>query len=154
MSDAALLHHFHSKAGLLEAVLRQRDMHAYEYAPLDHAVGADAIQGLIALVQFNSSTPGVIELYTTLAAEATSPDHPVHEYFVRRYETVRRLVARAFEALKDQDLLSPGVDPLWATDATIALMDGLQIQWLYDPTSTDMAERLTTHLRVITKLNL
>ena len=50
--------------------------------------------------------------------------------------------AAAFERVAAAGRLLPGVDPMRAAVATIALMDGLQVQWLLDPTSTDMAEAL------------
>ncbi|SFS16826.1 transcriptional regulator, TetR family [Microbacterium sp. cf046] len=154
LTEPALLHHFGTKSGLLEAVLVYRDKQSYDLAPLDRMIGEESIRGLIALVRFNASQPGVIELYTTLAAEATSEDHPVHAYFVRRYETVRSILGLALQQLDAEGKLADGVTPEWAADATMALMDGLQVQWLLDRTVLDMAERLRVFLRLITRLDL
>lgn len=154
LTEPALLHHFGTKTGLLEAVLVYRDQKSYELAPLDRMVGEESIRGLIDLVRFNASQPGVVELYTTLAAEATSEDHPVHEYFVRRYTTVRSILGLAFQQLASEGQLAEGVTAEWAADGTMAFMDGLQVQWLLDRGALDMADRLTVFLRLITRLDL
>ena len=38
--------------------------------------GAETLRGLVALARYNASMPGVVELYCTLSAEATAPEHP------------------------------------------------------------------------------
>jgi AcrR family transcriptional regulator len=147
MSEAGLLHHFRSKSALLQAVLDHRDDLARELVDFDVPDGVEALRGLVALARHNASIPGVVELYCTLSAEATSSDHPAHGYFVQRYEYVRESTTRAFARIASGGRLLPGVDPRRAAVATIALMDGLQVQWLLDPSSTDMAEALAEFFR-------
>lgn len=147
MSEAGLLHHFRSKSALLMAVLDHRDDLARAIVDFDQPDGIIALRGLVALAERNASTPGVVELYCTLSAEATSPDHPAHDYFVRRYVFVRESIGAAFERLKAAGALTPGIDPHRAAVATTALMDGLQVQWLLDPSSTDMAQALAEFFR-------
>ena len=142
MSEAGLLHHFKTKSALLQAVLDHRDEQSRGYVDFDQEDGVEALRGLVALAAHSASTPGVVELFCTVSAEATSPDHPAHDYFIRRYAYVRDNAAAAFERVAAAGRLLPGVDPTRAAVATIALMDGLQVQWLLDPTSTDMAEAL------------
>lgn len=147
MSEAGLLHHFRSKSALLLAVLDHRDVLSRAYVDFDTVDGVETLQGLVGLAEHNASTPGVVELYCTLSAEATSTDHPAHTYFVERYAAVRASTTKAFERAADAGRLRPGVDPARAAVATIALMDGLQVQWLLDPTSTDMAAALREFFR-------
>ncbi|GAA0990858.1 TetR/AcrR family transcriptional regulator [Subtercola frigoramans] len=154
MSEAGLLHHFSSKSRLLEAVLERRDAMADQFVPRQSIDGPTSVRGLVALARYNASTPGVVELYCTLSAEATSPDHPAHDYFVRRYVVTRNLLAEAFADLGTKGLLKDGVDPARAASSTIALMDGLQVQWLLDRTVLDMADELRVHLTNITTLEL
>jgi AcrR family transcriptional regulator len=142
MSEAGLLHHFRSKSALLQAVLDHRDELSRALVDFDLADGVASLRGLEMLARANAATPGVIELYCTLSAEATSPDHPAHAYFVQRYELVRASIGGAFERIEGAGRLMPGIDPQRAAVATIALMDGLQVQWLLDPDSTDMADAL------------
>lgn len=147
MSEAGLLHHFRSKSALLQAVLDHRDDHSREIVDFDEADGVEALRGLVRLAEANAASPGVVELYCTLSAEATSPDHPAHGYFVRRYGYVREVIGAAFGRIAESGRLLPGVDPNRAAVTTIALMDGLQVQWLLDPSSTDMAAALSEFFR-------
>ncbi|WP_129663581.1 TetR/AcrR family transcriptional regulator [Phytoactinopolyspora endophytica] len=152
MSEAGLLHHFPNKSALLAAVLDRRDQHATEMVPLeDDDAPLVTLTGLLRLAAYNSSVPGVVELYCTLSAEATAPDHPAHDYFVRRYEWVRARLTRMFEKLEEQGSLQPGVRPASAARSAVAMMDGLQVQWLLDRDSVDMAEELRDHFaRLVT----
>lgn len=147
MSEAGLLHHFRSKSALLQAVLDHRDDQSRALVDFDLPDGVAALRGLVQLADHNASVPGVIELYTTLSAEATSPAHPAHAYFVQRYEFVRASIGTAFERIAAAGRMAPGIDPHRAAVTTIALMDGLQVQWLLDRDSTDMAAALAEFFR-------
>lgn len=154
MSEAGLLHHFPNKSALLAAVLARRDEQSYDFVPLDEEDGTISIPGLIDLAAYNASIPGVVELYCTLSAEATSPAHPAHEYFVQRYQWTTSNMTRSFRNLAKRGLLREGVTPERAARSTVAMMDGLQVQWLLDRDSVDMAEDLRAHLAELTKLDL
>ncbi|MFD4960045.1 TetR/AcrR family transcriptional regulator [Microbacterium sp. NPDC058389] len=142
MSEAGLLHHFRSKSALLMALLEHRDEMSRSRVDFDIPDGVEALRSLAELARFNAANPGIVELYCVLSAEATAPDHPAHDYFIDRYISVRDSVTRSFQRVADAGRLGDGVDPRRAAVATIALMDGLQVQWLLDPASTDMAEAL------------
>lgn len=142
MSEAGLLHHFRNKSALLEAVLEERDARARALVPIESEDGTDVLRGLIELASHNASTPGVVELYTTLSAEATASDHPAHGYFVRRYEYTRGNIERSFRVLRDEGRLRLGMTPRRAAIMAVALMDGLQVQWLLDRDALDMAAEL------------
>jgi AcrR family transcriptional regulator len=142
ISEAGLLHHFRSKSALLAAVLERRDEqdeNLFKFATDD---GRTNLASLLALAEYNATVPGVVELFCTLSAEATSPDHPAHQYFVDRYARTVEMIRQAFALLDGQGELRAGVDPLRGAQQVIALWDGLQIQWLLDRRSLDMAEHL------------
>jgi AcrR family transcriptional regulator len=149
MSEAGLLHHFPNKQSLLAAVLDLRDQHSLELVPIASEDPFETLNGLVALARYNASVPGVVELYCTLSAEATTPGHPAHDYFVGRYEYTVRNLTRTFERCAELGLLRAGMRPSSAATATVALMDGLQVQWLLDRDSVDMAEELETYLHGI-----
>jgi AcrR family transcriptional regulator len=151
MSEAGLLHHFPRKSALLQAVLDHRDELARAIVDFEDDDGVETLRNLVALARHNASVPGVVELYCAVSAEATAPDHPAHDYFRRRYEEVRTSVGRAFERIAAAGRLASGVHPGRAAVSTIALMDGLQVQWLLDPTSTDMAEALAEYFRAMVR---
>ena len=140
MSEAGLLHHFRSKSALLMALLEHRDELSRARVDFDIPDGVEALRALAELARFNAAQPGIVELYCTLSAEATSPDHPAHDYFVNRYTSVRTSVTGSFERAAAAGRLVDGVDPGRAAVATIALMDGLQVQWLLDPGDVKLGE--------------
>lgn len=149
MSEAGLLHHFKNKSELLMAVLDRRDEHSFEITQFNEVDGIERLRGLVRLAAYNASVPGVVELYCTLSAEATSPDHPAHQYFINRYEWTRQEVGKSFEAVHAEGRLAAGMTPHTAAVATLALMDGLQVQWLLDRRVIDMADELARYFRGI-----
>lgn len=153
ISEAGLLHHFSSKRALLVAVLDHRDERARELIPEDSVDGVSSLRGMVELARQNSSTPGVVELYCVLSAEATAPDHPAHDYFVRRYVTTREMMHTAFEKLRRHGRLRAPIEPAAAAIHTIAFWDGLQVQWLLDRSVVDMGDALEEYLEAIADLS-
>lgn len=146
MSEAGLLHHFTSKSALLAAVLERRDQQTREHFDLDPAHGREVLRSTVELVGYNASIPGVVELFCTLAAEATSATHPAHQYFVERYGSTTAMMCDALREIEARGELRPGVDPGVAARGLVALMDGLQLQWLLDRASVDMAAEVRTYV--------
>ncbi len=142
MSEAGLLHHFRTKAQLLLAVLDHRDELARSRFEFEAHSGRRALEDLVALADYNSTIPGLIELFCTLSAESTSPGHPAHDFFRNRYVRSRQLVIDALTTIQVEGGLRPGVDIRSAAARAIAVWDGLQIQWLLDRSSLDMADEL------------
>ncbi|WP_251152621.1 TetR/AcrR family transcriptional regulator [Cellulosimicrobium sp. Marseille-Q4280] len=154
MSHPGLLHHFPTKVALLEAVLEHRDVVDRSDLGEEIEQGVDYLDALVALVERNSRKRVVVELFTALAAEATSPDHPAHEYFVRRYATTVAAMQDGLQRYADAGRLRDGVDVAVAARHLVALMDGLQVQWLLsldrdDAGHVDMASDLRAYLRLI-----
>ena len=154
LSQAGLLHHYPSKHLLLEAVLDWRDQDALARMGAEQPQGLAMLEALVDLAEHNATTPQVVELHVTLSAEATAQDHPVHDYFVRRYAWLLEMVADAFEHAAARGQLEPGVDCRSAAITLVALMDGLQGLWLLDPGSVDMAEELRRYLRPLVTVDL
>ena len=148
MSQAGLLHHFSNKNELLAGVLELRDDQSRFISNLDGPVGGlEHIRGLVKVVEYNSSVPGLVELHCILSAEATSPDHPAHSYFVNRYKYVVGFTTESFESALAAGQLVAGVDPASAARSLVALMDGLQVQWLLDKNSIDMVDETRRYVQ-------
>ena len=146
LSHAGLLHHFPTKQALLLAVLEHRD--EVDGARLaGGGTGLALLRGMVDLASLNATRPGIVELFTVLSAEATAVHHPAHAYFVRRYETTVRTAELAYEQARADGVLRPGVEPAAAARQFVALMDGLQIQWLLGHRRLDMAAILRAHLQ-------
>ncbi len=143
ISRAGLLHHFPTKEGLLLAVLRERDRRDHaRLAPRGDGPGRDALaqlNDLVALVEHNATIPAIVNLFAVLSAEAGDPGHPAHEFFVRRYAASRANFEHTLVLARERGILLPAVDPVVLAVELVALMDGLQVQWLMDPDGIDMA---------------
>lgn len=133
LTPPGLLHHFPSKPDLLVGLLKEREQR-------DKAVVADALMKhpgdvvslLQALVAHNAAERNDTWLHTVLSSEATSPDHPAHDFFVARYTRVRTALARTIA--KQASASGLAEDEIQALAAIcMAVMDGLQVQWLLDP---------------------
>jgi AcrR family transcriptional regulator len=145
MTHAGLLYYFPSKEALLAAVLERRDTQDGER--LSGSPGLDSLRNLVALAAHNVRHPGIVDLYSRLAAEAVAPDHPAHDYFEQHYLVARRFAADAFHVLAGRGELREGVDPDVAALNFVALMDGLQVQWLSNRDKVDLVDSLRAYLR-------
>jgi AcrR family transcriptional regulator len=138
MSHTGLLRHFPKKELLLEAVLTERELRVREDFDLETSEPLAMLRNHVRLMHSNARTPGIVELYTVLSAEASSPAHPAHAYFVKRYRKVRHRFEAVFVALRDSGQLKNAVDPAGAAMDVIAHSDGMQVQWLMEPGSIDL----------------
>ncbi len=127
LSESGVLHHFDDKRELLEAVLEARDLEYLE-RPVRSGLG---------IVRENAQRVEAVRLFAVVSAEATDTDHPAHDYFVRRYERTRGTTEDSFSEAQAAGAIPADLDPALAARIALAVMDGLQIQWLLDP-SQDM----------------
>lgn len=131
MTHAGVLHHFGSKENLLRAVLQYRDNLGTSAAHT--AYGLDFFRHLVATAQQNSMRSGIVQTYVVLSAEAVTEDNPGTEFFTDRFSELRELVFSQIKQLNPADDPLPESQLLAASSNIIALMDGLQVQWLLDP---------------------
>lgn len=146
ITHAGLLYYFPTKEALLAAVLERRDAEDSEREQLRGTPGLDVLRHFVALASHNVRHRGIVDLYSRLAAEAVSPDHPAHAYFERHYRAARSSVLESFRALAASGELRADVDPEFAALTFIALMDGLQVQWLTTPGDVDLVGALRFQL--------
>ncbi|WP_024820682.1 TetR/AcrR family transcriptional regulator [Arthrobacter sp. 31Y] len=150
ITKAGLLHHFRNKEALLESVLTLRDAESWATAGIVTDSGRATLDGIIRLVQHNASVPGLVALHAVLSAESTDPTHPAHTYFQQRYNWLRDVGFHAFSDLQRQGKLREGVAASSAARQLIALLDGLQVQWLLDNNSVIMADEVKAYLNTLT----
>ena len=142
ISRTGLLHHFPTKESLLEAVLAQRDrttslVISQSAGVAEHDLAV--LQRLIAVARHNTESPEIVNLFSVLSAEAGDAEHPAHAYFVERYATLRAHLENSLTSLLARGALVSGTDPRALAIEIIALMDGLQVQWVLSPDQVDMA---------------
>jgi AcrR family transcriptional regulator len=146
MSKPGLLHHFGSKEQLLIEVLQERDRQdelavASVTGLARHGMRADelsleTVKSLFAaLVARNATQPELVRLNAMLRAEALSPRHPAHDYFLQRSaETISEYAK----------VIAPHVgQPHETARQLTALMGGLELLWLREEQGFDLAEQWT-----------
>jgi len=144
ISQPGLIHHFRSKEDLLIATLERRD--AESSGHIEEAFrDSSAIDALLSLCRYNMANPDSVRLYSVESAESLEPGHPAHEFFRSRYSRVRETVAGRVRRDQELGLLPFDIVPFEFAAGVIALMDGLQVQWLLDP-SFDMSSVLSAYL--------
>ncbi|WP_250442578.1 TetR/AcrR family transcriptional regulator [Actinotalea sp. C106] len=141
MTHAGILHHFGSKDQLLVEVLRFRD--AEDVADLEGAhipEGMELFRHLVRTAFANEARPGIVQAYAVLSAESVTDDHPGRAYFEERYQTLRGEIVEAFTAVcAERGVTAPSTVGL-AAASILAVMDGLQVQWLLSPDDVRLAE--------------
>lgn len=140
VSHAALRHYFDSREQLLLEVLRS----AEERSAREVAIGADAsaVEIITDFARRNRDVPGLVQLYSTLLAGALEEGRDESkEFFVQRFDDVRRQLSARIESDQRAGRLSGEIDPQAAASLVIAASDGLQLQWLLDP-SIDITRSL------------
>ncbi|MFE7838680.1 TetR/AcrR family transcriptional regulator [Streptomyces sp. NPDC057474] len=131
LTQQGLLHYFPTKDALLVAVLKERDR--WDAVP-DSPLRLDLLGSL---VEYNGMRPGIVQTFSALLGESVTEGHPAREFFTERYGRVRGAMAEVLRA-EYGDRLPSGLTPERAAPLLVAVMDGLQYQWLLDPGVVDM----------------
>ncbi|WP_419993759.1 TetR/AcrR family transcriptional regulator [Streptomyces boninensis] len=151
LSQTGLLHYFGSKEELFKEILRRRDERdraafgfpaegeREPHGP-DTAV-PDLRAATVRVVEHNAEVPGLVQLFSRFTSEAAEAGHPAHDYVRERYARTRTTFAAAIARLQRDGQLPPELDPERLAVLTAAVLDGLQLQWMYDP-GVDMADHL------------
>ena len=141
MTHAGVLHHFGSKNQLLLEVLVYRDRTDVENIEGQHIPGGlELFNHLISTARKNEGRPGIVQAFAVLSAESVTDHHPAKEFFADRYAKLRDEVRTALRDVCDKN--DPPTDDAieFATCGVIAVMDGLQIQWLLAPDVVKLAD--------------
>ena len=148
LTEPGLLHHFPSKAKLLEAILEHQER---KTVALLEAASRDRSfpDGILELARRHEADPRFIRLFTTLTAESLHPQHPAHGWFVERYRRVRTRAAERIRQEQDAGRLDPALDAGLLADMLIAVFDGLQLQHLREPDVVRIVPGLTQFFALV-----
>ena len=177
ISKAGLLHHFSSKDELFCKVLERRDREdalsilvespAGEgdtvEAPVDtignldtlDVAGASDLDGnpwallerYIELLERNVAHRDLTAIYTATAVSVLDAEHPAHRWMANHLNSAVERFESSFEAGKTAGLVDPKMPSRLVARSLVALVDGLQLQWLCSTTpGTAAAESLSTDL--------
>ncbi|MFC8683163.1 TetR/AcrR family transcriptional regulator [Microbacterium ureisolvens] len=140
MTHAGILHHFGSKDQLLLQVLQHRDETDVADLEEQHIPdGMPLFRHLVRTAFVNAHRAGIVQAYVVLSAESVTDDHPGRDFFQKRYQTLRTEVAHAFAVVCAERGVTEPATVAYASTSILAVMDGLQVQWLLDPDDVDLA---------------
>ena len=138
LTQPGLMHYFSTREELFVEILRARDERDQKrFSSPDRG-----FDGFLDVITHNATVPGLVRLYVEYSSEATIEGHPARAFFEKRFVWVRSLMIEFVEREQAAELMGPDVDAHFVADLMVAAADGLQVQWLLDP-SIDMAARLS-----------
>ena len=177
ISKAGLLHHFSSKDELFCKVLERRDREdalsilvespAAEgdtaETPVDtignldtlDVAGASDLDGnpwallerYIELLERNVAHRDLTAIYTATAVSVLDAEHPAHRWMANHLNSAVERFESSFEAGKTAGIVDPQMPSRLVARSLVALIDGLQLQWLCSTTpGTAASEALSTDL--------
>ena len=177
ISKAGLLHHFSSKDELFCKVLERRDREdALSILVESPAVDGDAVEvpvdtvgnldtldvagasdldgnpwalleRYIELLERNVAHRDLTAIYTATAVSVLDAAHPAHRWMANHLNSAVERFESSFEAGKAAGLVDPQMPSRLVARSLVALIDGLQLQWLCSTTpGTAAAESLSTDL--------
>jgi AcrR family transcriptional regulator len=139
MTHAGILHHFGSKDQLLLEVLTHRDETDVANLEGQHIPGGiELFRHLVRTAFVNAQRAGIVQAFTVLSAESVTDGHPGHAYFLERYRNLREEVTAAFEVVCTEHGVTDRHAVADAAASILAVMDGLQVQWLLSPDAVDL----------------
>jgi AcrR family transcriptional regulator len=149
VSHAALLHYFGSREELLVEVLREGERRHSTYGRSDARVKDQVVGGMVRAAERNVTIPGFVSLYTSLLAGSLEPDKEYsREFFSSRFARLRERLAELIRVGQEEGSIRRGVEPEAMAALVIAASDGLQTQWLLEPT-VDIAKSLELLERIL-----
>lgn len=131
VTHAALTHYFGSLDELLVAVYDESSKRPGDggHPPSDERPA----EMMRRSAEENREIPGMVQLYSTLVANAVDGTHPAVQGFVTaRFADLRARLTQRVRAEQAAGTLRADVDPELAAALVIAASDGLQTQWLLD----------------------
>lgn len=146
-SHTALLHHFGSKDELLKAVLVRR---LEREGPIRAQLVAELgfLDAVPQIMRHNATVPGLIQLDSVLRAESLTPGHVAHDFIATEQAEFLAAVRAELDREQASGHLRAGLDLDLTARLITALVEGVQLAWLSDP-SVDMAAHLAAFMELI-----
>ncbi|MFB4349294.1 TetR/AcrR family transcriptional regulator [Microbacterium sp. CR_7] len=132
VTHAALTHYFGSLEELLVAVYRESERRNDTEHPEPSGLSPAMMMRVSA--EENRNIPGLVQLYSTLVASALEEGHPAaYEFATQRFSRLREQMAERVRELQASGEIRDDLDAVLVSSLVIAASDGLQTQWLLDP---------------------
>jgi len=138
ISEAGLRHHFRSKDELLIEILRDRDRATDDrWGDAGRPIGKADLEYNRRLLELNLTVPDLARLFAVVIGESVTVDHPAADWARDRYRALGATMAYSLRGGIDAGEYRADIDPDRIGRQIIAVMDGLQLQWLLDPERVD-----------------
>lgn len=147
MSPAGVIRLFGSKEQLMRAVVEHWDVESSRVVREAGDHGLAFLRAMPLLLLSHAEHRPLLELQARLLVEAAEPEHPAHEQIVQRFRAVGTMFAAEIQRAGADGEIAP-LSPQQAVEEArvlMAIMDGIQQQWLLDP-EVDMAGAFSRHL--------
>lgn len=146
MTNPGLLYYFGTKERLLLEVVAERDRIEHEgREDLDPAT--ITLDALVDIARQNVENAVLTRLYVVLAAESLDAGDPLHEFFVQRYDRARRHIGQLVEHVVATGELRDDVEVEQLRGEILAILMGLELQWLMDPEGFDLVAMMDGYVR-------
>lgn len=148
ITPAGLMHHFATRQELLVALADHRISLLAGWADEDVPRAEDGLdfwRTTVRLTERFISKPGLVELFLLVAFEAADPTSPVHDLYVQRYEEGVQRGARHWRSGIERGIFRADVDCEAYARLTIAVTDGLQLQWALSNGKLDIVQAVRDH---------
>ncbi|TCQ97323.1 TetR family transcriptional regulator [Neorhizobium sp. JUb45] len=133
--QSALHHHFGGKDQLLEAVLNLHYPPAASRPDIEAVAQgrSDFVDEVLQAAYRNARDRELVRFFSVMTGESLTGDHPAHAFFVARYDLVRQGFADAIAQAKRVESEESKRLILSLVSILFAASDGLQMQWLRNP---------------------
>lgn len=148
VDHSTLLHHFGTKTGLLLAVIEWYDaQHGTPHLAAD-LTAEELSEGIVRTAERNQSAPGLVQLLSTLLAEAGTEGHPARSFLQQRHRTLVAIIGRTIRQQRANGVLeADGLLPETRAALFIATWEGLQVYDALHPGEIDIPAHLRHLLR-------
>ncbi|MHA7132460.1 TetR/AcrR family transcriptional regulator [Oerskovia turbata] len=148
IDHSTLLHHFGTKTALLLAVI---DWHDAQHAPpaMPTEITPEAlVDGFVHVAERNRSAPGLVQLLSTLSAEAGTEGHPARDALRARHQMLLDIVGGMIQAQRSRGVLpDTGDSPEQRAALFISTWEGLQVYDALHPGAVDVPGMVGEMLR-------
>lgn len=154
VDHSTLLHHFGKKIDLLLAVLEWHDFQGLPPTDLPGQLltevsAEDLVEGFVGVARNNESAPGLVNLLSTLSAEAGTPDHPARAALQARHAVLVSIIGSAIHRQRESGVAAAddGLTAEQSAAVVIATWEGLQVFAALHPGDIDVPAVLDRTLR-------
>ncbi|KQZ10878.1 hypothetical protein ASD23_01620 [Agromyces sp. Root1464] len=139
VDHSTLLHHFGNKVALLLSVIEWHDLQGAPPEFPETIPPATLVDGFVAVARQNESAPGLVNLLSTLSAEAGAAAHPARPALQERHRVLTSIMASTIRSQRESGAVADdGLTPEQSAAVVVATWEGLQVYSALHPGELDV----------------